>query len=653
MAKPNDRSKSGCVSCKNRRKKCDETRPTCERCRRAGIACLGYSYLGNLVRRPRNLKNRNPPALAQSPVLDQPRQPANGFPIRGLDSIATVTYNSIDNNPSALERQLLEDLRAARHDFVAIAGSADLSHNFTLPLDPLNPTQFNAQAEGPVYSDPGPSTRLRSMHETLGDMSVRDLDASSFTYTTSGSSLFPRLPEDYGTSIPRPRFHRRALLNSAVSEAGPANGSGCNSCQSTHLLIEANQEPEITDEDEDPEGVMEIISPALALDRGVPSNSLPYILSSSLRWMTQALFEPMVIAYLVKDFLIQRCAMSDDLRHTTLLGATVADLVVKNPKAVLGDFPEITALEHHLNGKLLLAKSRLEVQPELYGFDSLGLLCDMYEMMMIRALSCSMLFHVKTLDQIVPVYRLATGTPPGTVLDLQSQIYHPHPAYRHTSTMDIMLSLTTCRPMIFRYDAATIYEAESNDRIGLQWKSGLPDEFLFLLGQMNMLRQDCALAIDSATIHNLQLQIDNFQPVLNRRSDSYLYIERLMVQECWRQFMYIYLYMGLCGANSHDARVAKAVRKFIMVLEQVKPGRTPDSFLVTPMSLAGIAAHKKRHRDVIRGRLRGLYEYSQPGTYVNDASRIMEEIWSIADIQGRPAVWSDLQYACFTVTGIV
>ncbi|QRV78218.1 hypothetical protein RhiJN_06233 [Ceratobasidium sp. AG-Ba] len=512
--------------------------------------------------------------------------------------------------------------------FAAVAGSADRFHNATLPLDPLSHSQLNVQAEGYLSSYPGPLARLRPIDETLGDISIRDLDSLSFAYTASGLGLFPQVLENYATSIPNAQFHLGALLDSVTLEVGPLTGSGCNSRKPAYPLVEVNQGPEIVDEDGDPEGVVEIFSPTLALDRGVSSNLLPYLLSISLRWMTRSLFEPMFIAHRAKGFLIQRCAMSDKLWYAALLGATVADVAVRDPKAVFGDSPVIAALEHYLIGKLVLAKSGLEVQLEPYGYDAWGLLRDTHVMMTIRALSSSMLFHAKTLDQIVPVYQLAAGTPLGTVLDLQSHIDHLHPVFLQTTAMDIMLGLATCRLMSFRYDATATFKVESENRIGLYWKSGLPDEFLYMLGQMNMLRQDRAPPIDSATIHSLQSQIDNFQPMLNRRTDSYLYIERLMVQECWRQFMYTYLYM-------------------------VKPGRTPDAFLVTPMSLAGIAAHKKRHREVIRGRLCGLYEYSQPGTYVNDASRIMEGIWTMADMQGRPAVWSDLRYACFMVTGIV
>ncbi|KAF8594953.1 hypothetical protein BDV93DRAFT_122800 [Ceratobasidium sp. AG-I] len=36
------RSARGCLTCKKRRKKCDETKPVCERCLTGGFLCLGY-----------------------------------------------------------------------------------------------------------------------------------------------------------------------------------------------------------------------------------------------------------------------------------------------------------------------------------------------------------------------------------------------------------------------------------------------------------------------------------------------------------------------------------------------------------------------------------------------------------------------------------
>ncbi|KAG8772974.1 hypothetical protein FRC12_002807 [Ceratobasidium sp. 428] len=38
-----NRSPRGCVTCKRRRKKCDETKPACQRCAKGGFECLGYA----------------------------------------------------------------------------------------------------------------------------------------------------------------------------------------------------------------------------------------------------------------------------------------------------------------------------------------------------------------------------------------------------------------------------------------------------------------------------------------------------------------------------------------------------------------------------------------------------------------------------------
>ncbi|CAE6468471.1 unnamed protein product [Rhizoctonia solani] len=46
MSSPSiNRSVNGCLTCKKRKKKCDETRPACMRCINADFECLGYDYL--------------------------------------------------------------------------------------------------------------------------------------------------------------------------------------------------------------------------------------------------------------------------------------------------------------------------------------------------------------------------------------------------------------------------------------------------------------------------------------------------------------------------------------------------------------------------------------------------------------------------------
>jgi Fungal Zn(2)-Cys(6) binuclear cluster domain. len=42
MSTPHHRSRDGCWTCKARRRKCDNSRPTCRSCQQRGIRCEGY-----------------------------------------------------------------------------------------------------------------------------------------------------------------------------------------------------------------------------------------------------------------------------------------------------------------------------------------------------------------------------------------------------------------------------------------------------------------------------------------------------------------------------------------------------------------------------------------------------------------------------------
>ncbi|KAF8594321.1 hypothetical protein BDV93DRAFT_529375 [Ceratobasidium sp. AG-I] len=63
------RSAHGCLTCKQRRKKCDEAKPHCKRCTHGGYLCLGYKHLQ--VSGVSSEKIRNP-ATGSTAVITQP-----------------------------------------------------------------------------------------------------------------------------------------------------------------------------------------------------------------------------------------------------------------------------------------------------------------------------------------------------------------------------------------------------------------------------------------------------------------------------------------------------------------------------------------------------------------------------------------------------
>ncbi|KAF6072202.1 Fungal Zn(2)-Cys(6) binuclear cluster domain family protein [Candida albicans] len=48
------RTRTGCLTCRKRRIKCDERKPTCFNCERSKKSCLGYQDLSKLPPRKRN-----------------------------------------------------------------------------------------------------------------------------------------------------------------------------------------------------------------------------------------------------------------------------------------------------------------------------------------------------------------------------------------------------------------------------------------------------------------------------------------------------------------------------------------------------------------------------------------------------------------------
>ncbi|KAH7334167.1 hypothetical protein B0J17DRAFT_675610, partial [Rhizoctonia solani] len=114
---------------------------------------------------------------------------------------------------------------------------------------------------------------------------------------------------------------------------------------------------------------------------------------------------------------------------------------------------------------------------------------------------------------------------------------------------------------------------------------------------------------------------------------------RFVVQECWRQAAFIYLYMAVCGDPSDTPRVQQAFRHYIRLLNGTKPGRLPDEFLILTLQLIYPAAQRSRDREVIKQRV-----FSRDRTHVTTTFilSIMDNVWGRSDAEGRPIVWSDV-----------
>ncbi|KXT07386.1 hypothetical protein AC578_533 [Pseudocercospora eumusae] len=88
------RTKTGCLTCRKRRIKCDEGQPTCRNCSKSKRECLGYDPIFKSQPSPANIQpapTANPASSASHPPAGNPyHQPAQTFPGTGGTFIHTA-----------------------------------------------------------------------------------------------------------------------------------------------------------------------------------------------------------------------------------------------------------------------------------------------------------------------------------------------------------------------------------------------------------------------------------------------------------------------------------------------------------------------------------------------------------------------------------
>lgn len=89
MSEKKRRRRTGCITCRQRRVKCDETTPECQRCIAANVECAGYEQRRRINLRPQlqQASSHSVPSPAGSASVPDPPSPsfrADGLPLVGF-----------------------------------------------------------------------------------------------------------------------------------------------------------------------------------------------------------------------------------------------------------------------------------------------------------------------------------------------------------------------------------------------------------------------------------------------------------------------------------------------------------------------------------------------------------------------------------------
>ncbi|CAE7145501.1 unnamed protein product [Rhizoctonia solani] len=407
------------------------------------------------------------------------------------------------------------------------------------------------------------------------------------------------------------------------------------------------------DDDDDPEGVRLLLYTTPTLDKNLKANALPFVLHCYSQWALVRVFEPLKLIHTMRDQVMAQFS-SDTARTRTILIANVMDMFGKN---LTIDDTRRSILNHLVldvqeSGSLFVATppSDMDRQNAMRTLDS------MLEIFSLQIATQSISACLQSLDYAAPVFRRACSEPPGQPVNLANIVLQANLNLRHFSIIDIIQSVTTGLPTYIQYEVSfsldlceRIYQLQ--DSIGLQWLHGFPDQFILLFAWIISLCKTPEVGNDMAVVAWIETNLPRIRIAIDESGDPLLRIGRMVVQECWRFAVLIYLYMVLCGANAHDPRVVRAQKGFMRLVRGVKSRRNPDAYLFTPMVIAGVATTEKQDQETVRQRILGVRECAEQGTVGNDVMLELEDVWARTRDEGRPAVWSDLRIACFRVTG--
>ncbi|CAE7234314.1 unnamed protein product [Rhizoctonia solani] len=403
------------------------------------------------------------------------------------------------------------------------------------------------------------------------------------------------------------------------------------------------------DDDDDPEGVRLLLYTTPTLDKNVKDNALPFVLHCYSQWALVRVFEPLKLVHMMRDQVMTQFS-SETTRTRTILIANVMDMFAKKltidgtRRSILNHL----VLDVQQSGSFFAATlpSELDRQNAMRTLDS------MLEIFSLQVATQSISACLQSLDYAAAVFRRACSEP----VNLADIVLQSDLNLRHFSIVDIIQSVTTGLPTYIQYEVPfslelceRIYRVQNS--IGLQWLHGFPDQFILLFAWIISLCKTPEAGNNMAVVAWIETNLPRIRIAIDESGDPLLRIGRMVVQECWRFAVLIYLYMVLCGANAQDPRVVRAQKGFMRLVRGVKSRRNPDAYLFTPMVIAGVATTEKQDQETVRQRILGVNEYAEPGTVGNDVMLELEDVWARTRDEGRPAVWSDLRIACFRVTG--
>lgn len=197
---------------------------------------------------------------------------------------------------------------------------------------------------------------------------------------------------------------------------------------------------------------------------------------------------------------------------------------------------------------------------------------------------------------------------------------------------------------LLHYDTNFHDLPQNNEHIKILEQSyGCPRDIIVLFAKINSWQVSTwAKLVDERSEEwaDIEERLKRWTPNIDPDLSSNV-IGRFAIQESWRQATFIYLYMGMCSANSGDPRVESAVHQVVQLSKTVEPGNPLEIHLCMPCLIAGIAARREHHRASMRKRIdvsRNENVWCLRGA---DFVPVLDHLWQGAGAGGEFVTWGD------------
>ncbi|KAG5944851.1 hypothetical protein E4U53_006808 [Claviceps sorghi] len=240
--------RTGCLTCRNRRVKCDENKPTCLRCSKSGLHCQGYLYQDSVVvdavvRSPERSAVLHGPGFSLAPVATTPsQQDMRMFHLMRTEALQKMT-GSFDYHFWAL------DVLKAAHIYPAIwhlclAFAATYER---LRISGQSPASAGARHESRVYALEHQNASIQEVVKLVGGASLSRLDKEALvlvnTLYAGLCSIDGELAESAGHFINALKFFSELERSASGDVMSPSpSPSSCSSSYPTSSSTLISQE---------------------------------------------------------------------------------------------------------------------------------------------------------------------------------------------------------------------------------------------------------------------------------------------------------------------------------------------------------------------------------------------------------------------------